>query len=815
MLTEFFGSPQPAISTAPLPTQAEASMSDESLDFGEIKMLQGRAFLLGTDATDTGVWVSKSWIQDPNTGRTILVEQVPLSAIADQLATLPQLTAKTGRLPSVASHVLRLPPQHLAKANAGVHRMQISRSAVPSKGLVIDYNALSGSITNYDFTADNTFYISGNVTLSGTNTFEGDTVIKFARGCGITLAPAATANWIVGAYRPVNFTAVDDNTVGVTISGSSGSPSGYYANAALDFSGTNIPTISDARIAYAQTGVITAAGNSEPYFYDDQFIKCQYAGQFSGSAVYLRNVLFANVQTNFVNLGATNVDIQNATFNNIATLARVSAGAPSLFFTNCVFAGVTNYGSASMTGGYNGFYNSTAFGANEQTSAVNPFQTVGGGSHYLTNGCVFHNAGTTNIDPDLLADIATETTYPPIVYSNVSISVPTLSPQAQRDNTGDPDLGYHYDVLDYVFGGCDLYSNLNVTAGTAIGFFQTSGHVSSDGEPYSLSLNNGANFTATGTATAPVWIPFTALVQEGCNGLWTTTGWMGGFMFDGSGSGEPQLNATFTRFSDQYGLANVFRDNWARGECMFLDSEFYGSDEAAYDMQSVVFTNCMFFRGQTYFFDQDSNPNLNLVNCTAYDGIFVFVRTSPYGPAYWVAENNAFDGTAFFFNDYLSANTSYTTFNYNAYNTNNLSWKTYPYGYGTPIGTLETVGPKDMEVGGYNWESSWFGNYYLPTNSPLIHAGSTYANLLGLYHFTITTNQVVEGTNIVSIGYHYVATDQYGNPLDSNGDEIPDYLEDANGDGIFDAGDLADWQISPYGLSGANGGDFQVFTPLK
>ena len=30
---------------------------------------------------------------------------------------------------------------------------------------------------------------------------------------------------------------------------------------------------------------------------------------------------------------------------------------------------------------------------------------------------------------------------------------------------------------------------------------------------------------------------------------------------------------------------------------------------------------------------------------------------------------------------------------------------------------------------------------------------------------------------------------------------------------IFDAGDLGDWQISPYGLGGANG--LQVFTPLK
>jgi hypothetical protein len=81
----------------------------------------------------------------------------------------------------------------------------------------------------------------------------------------------------------------------------------------------------------------------------------------------------------------------------------------------------------------------------------------------------------------------------------------------------------------------------------------------------------------------------------------------------------------------------------------------------------------------------------------------------------------------------------------------------------------------------------------------LINAGSTNAAALGLYHYTVTTNlvngqEVPEGTNTVSIGFHYVAVDQYGNPLDSNGDGIPDYLEDANGNGIYDAGDQGDWQ---------------------
>src|SRR5208337_1970961 len=53
------------------------------------------------------------------------------------------------------------------------------------------------------------------------------------------------------------------------------------------------------------------------------------------------------------------------------------------------------------------------------------------------------------------------TTYPPIVYSNVTISVSTtLAAQAQRD-TDLPDLGYHYDPLDYAVSALTLANNLN------------------------------------------------------------------------------------------------------------------------------------------------------------------------------------------------------------------------------------------------------------------------------------------------------------------------------------------------------------------
>ena len=77
----------------------------------------------------------------------------------------------------------------------------------------------------------------------------------------------------------------------------------------------------------------------------------------------------------------------------------------------------------------------------------------------------------------------------------------------------------------------------------------------------------------------------------------------------------------------------------------------------------------------------------------------------------------------------------------------------------------------------------------------------------------MTTNNVIEGANTVSIGYHYVAVDGNGNPLDSNGNGIPDYLEDANGNGVFDTGDPSDWRA--YLPDTGNLINLQVFTPMQ
>jgi hypothetical protein len=45
----------------------------------------------------------------------------------------------------------------------------------------------------------------------------------------------------------------------------------------------------------------------------------------------------------------------------------------------------------------------------------------------------------------------------------------------------------------------------------------------------------------------------------------------------------------------------------------------------------------------------------------------------------------------------------------------------------------------------------------------------------------------------VGIGFNYMGTNSL--PLYTNGDRTPDYLEDANGNGVVDSGEI-DWQVA-------------------
>jgi RHS repeat-associated protein len=760
VLTEFFDPPQPDIQSTAMPEQAGMSLIDQTLGFGQMHMIPGRAFLLGENSTAPTAKVSKSWsLLD---GRQFLVEEVPVNAIAGGLATLPMAVLNTGKILQMASRHITLPPQRLARA--GTKTMQLSKAPIATKGFVLDYQTVISSLSGgYTFRSDMTYYVGDEVDLeNGTVTFEGGTVVKYTNSSSAQIFVfGGTVVCQTGPYHPAVFTSMNDDTVGEIISGSSHSPVNTGATyLSIDcYEGTDPTVLKYLQFKYAGVGLGYGFHSNPCPVTDCQFLNCgtglsmYNAGGLSGTKPYaVYNDLFSQC-TYGVDLTSDGSLIgANITADQVSDFC--DFGDVQSYLTNCIFTDVSDV------------YNvGTLDHCIQESSGSGIYKTIGAASYYLTVNSTNRNAGTTNIAPSVLADLKRGTTYAPIVYSNLTLTTNlTLGPQVQRDNDV-LDLGYHYDPLDYAFGGVVVNSNLTFNPGTAIGSFELPG-----GSGFAIRLSGVGNVQFDGTVTAPCVLARYSTVQEGGTGNWKDKGSLA-FVTSASGNTGPvEADAQFTHFFGLVADPNFFAEYFKPLNLQAQNCEFSSASQAAYWM-GQYFTNCLFDRVQTVGIHGNFSPEgFCMRNCTMHGGSLQITRQG----GSWLAmiTNCAFDGVDF---SLMDTNATYTFCAYNAFL--------------TPGGRTSVTNVHDVVVTNFNWQSSWLGNYYLPTSSSLINSGSTNADLLGLYHFTTQTNQVKETNSTVDIGYHYVAMDANGNPVDTDGDGIPDYIEDANGNGTVDSGE--------------------------
>jgi hypothetical protein len=790
LLWEFFDAPAPKMVSSF--TNTADGLVNSILGFDATLMMPGKTFAVGDLGAAAQADVYKTWYQNLE-GHTILCEELPYVRIKPQLDGLAaldrsasdHLMATAARRRGISGR--KPPPSKRTASLSSPPKMRLAKADVGREpGLGWAYTTLSGLETNYTFQADMTYCISSALNLWGTNTWEGNSVLKFASNASIVVIPGTPApqvNFLTRSYRPAVFTAVADNSLGEQFG--AGPLTAAYANPALNLP-NQTAALGYARFAYAQLAI--SLGGSTLTASNIQVINCQKGVAVGGSTFMLRNALFRNVATNFTTgLGIT-IDCQNVTFANSAYLETVgSNNYVTLISTNSIFANVTNLYDNTPTGlvldgDYNGFYQTTNFGSHTVTNSFYPFQTVGGSMAYLADGCLFRNAGTTNISTNLLADLQLKTTFPPIVYSNVQFyAAMTLGAQAQRDTDSQPDLGWHADPLDYCFGGCDAYANITFLQGTAVGWFRTTNGWYHAGQ--GIHLDNQKIATFSGTAQAPCYWVRCNVVQEGGTGLWDgghgpggITGWAD--QNYGNASQSPEVHLQFTHCSQMAGEeGNDFRDDSGYLIVRATHSEFWSGDYGGY-VNAGYFTNCLMDRFGCGNGEGHPGDAFAFQNCTWHGGA-IGINTTNHIPV-WI-HDCSFDSTSF---STLSSSGITADFNYNAFLTNDL-----------PGGEAQ-----HYDVTNFNWQTSWFGNYYLPTNSPLTNFSSITAASVGLYHFTTQTNQVPEGSKLVAqvdCGYHYVATDSQGNPLDLDNywDGVPDYLLDANGNGQVDSGEI-DWQHS-------------------
>src|SRR5207248_7003074 len=249
-------------------------------------------------------------------------------------------------------------------------------------------------------------------------------------------------NCQANSYRPIILTAKDDNTAGEIVGGSTGTPTpaGYGTyGISLNNASSASTSWSNLRFTYLRNAFYSARLAAHTLS-DSQVVNCGRAIMvYGGSDVSVRNVLIDQATTAFDQSSGI-ARGENLTIHRTTNLKTEPSGPLPLYLTNSLVVGVTN-----VPTGTNSFLSVSSYVSTNDVPAI--FQTVGAGSHYLSDN-TFRNSGTANVNPVLLAGLKKKTTYAPILLTNDFTSSTTLGPQAQRD-TDTPDLGFHYEPMDY------------------------------------------------------------------------------------------------------------------------------------------------------------------------------------------------------------------------------------------------------------------------------------------------------------------------------------------------------------------------------
>ncbi len=752
VLTEFTeDSPMPEVSRHVLtsvtdPNQrrqmAAPDFTDDTLGFGSMRMGPGRAFTL-PEGEPREVSVGKRF--EVIEGRRILFESVAWPEIEPWMDGLPRREAaieRAGDSKRMAGNRV-LPRRLVASSSMDASSVRVA-SAPPAPGIVLDYD-LSGTLANFRFTNGVTYCVSGIVNLTGTTVFQ-SAIVKYAPGGRLNILGSMLFQ--TELYAPIVFTARDDNTVGQTAPGSDGDPSGtWFADPALYVYGASaVATIKHARFNYAKRAVMLSGvpSGQRHELRHVQMVSCGAGVNVSLTEVALRNVLMHGVVTNFVGMSGI-ARLEHATIRNASWL-NYNGACSTLALTNCIVAGVTN-----ALGAYTGVNNHVA------ATDAGLFVQVGAGANYLPSDSTLRGAGTTAIQPALLAELAQFTVDAPWDIQDPVTADTTLSPQVLGD-VGPPSLGYHYPIADYAVNALHVQgATLTLTNGVTMAVYGNTG----------LWLDDGAHLVSEGSPLRPNRLVGYVAVQE------QPLNW---------GEAVPGQVVLLNPYTQ--GAPSTIRCRFT--ELRVLDGGWpVFADGAGWKLSSLALRDCRLTGGSFYAVGA-SGGTLDVLNTlfegvaadiegvwalTAHQNLFrEGVLTLWQQGGAWTFRDNVFDRAG------LDQLVGPDTHDHNAY-----------VGMGTrlspPAGT-------DQVLPSVAWQVGPLGTNYLPVGSSLINAGSRAAGAAGLYHYTTLTDQTLEGASQVDIGLHYVALVS-GLPKDTDGDGLPDYVEDADGDGVVDGGETS------------------------
>jgi alpha-tubulin suppressor-like RCC1 family protein len=323
----------------------------------------------------------------------------------------------------------------------------------------------------------------------------------------------------------------------------------------------------------------------------------------------------------------------------------------------------------------------------------------------------------------------------------------------------------------------------------AIGFYGTNG----------TRLLYGAQFISEGTPTNLCRLVRYPAVQEQSI-AWGPTG-SSKSLFDitNSPAALPTVNLRFTDLTLPPGESTILDYNnhggsaYSLGSFILRDSQFrggnlsFGTYYVTGGQTTFGFTNNLVQWATISLSRDNSTPGSVQLGVYMHNNLFRFASvtlSNPTNDAPFEVKDNLFDTVS------LSGYGGNQSQNYLTHSNNGY--------YST---TALSGGSSNKTLAAVDYQTGPLGNFYYPTSgtnlNSLRDAGSlTNAGLVGLYHYTTTANQVKETNSVLDIGMHQVATTAAGNPLDFDGDGLPDYFEDRNGDGIYATGDISNWTVA-------------------
>ena len=683
------------------------------------------------------------------------------SRIKSGLARATPGAAGAAALPARPPRPLAMAPGRILKAGsygAAPGSDTARNEAAGSPVLVWDYEVLNGDFNPFRLSGSQTYLVSDLAAYWSDLEVCGGTVVKHDGDNPSTyLLAANTILCNTAPYRPAVFTSALDDSIGQPLVGLGLVNTNYHV--ALGVSGQ--PTLHDLRVAYADYGIHTAYGVSVSHV---QFLHCTHAFLTENGACQVRNGLFVDVGDVFhgISYQATGWHLTVDGCQNLAT-SFYTPGGNTAALTNCLLVAVTNPGTETLTTDH------TAW----EASSEGVFETVGGGAHYLLAGSTHRAAGSTNVEPELLAALRQRTTQAPQVLDPAVVVDTTLAPVIPP-GTGQPDLGYAYDVLDWSLTAAIVLEGVTLTL--------------TDGVRVALQLDPsvGIYFGLYGGSLLSQGKPLTNNivvrlhnVQEEVPGY----NWPVAVLYDWEFYAPSPSQARF-RFTQLGQMADdgeflvtgqgTSALEWSHcslyNHLLHLDLAYEGG-------LSCGITNSLFESGCAQFYDTATfaeTARLDLRNNLFRNLSFSLAASAnPPGATNWAVHDNLFD-TVFFggaSGDFISSHNAFYQIS------------------GDPTNCLP-MGLADVTLTNLVYQAGPLGSYYLSANPKLVNSGSALAGNVKLYHFTTDAiNQVPEGSSTVDIGIHYLALDTNGLLLDSDGDTIPNVVEDANGNGIWDPGE--------------------------